>query len=39
MSFQDAYLILVVAAFSTFAVALAGVCLWSNSGRPSSARK
>lgn len=32
MSFQDLYLILVVAAFSSFAVTLAGASMWS--GKP-----
>lgn len=33
MSFQDIYLILVVAAFSAFAVTLAGVSIWSKGGK------
>jgi hypothetical protein len=39
MSFQDAYLALVIAAFGTFAIALAGACLWSKGPRPSSVRR
>ena len=39
MSFQDAYLTLVVVAFATFALALAGACLWSRGARPSPARR
>jgi hypothetical protein len=34
MSFQDIYLILVVAAFSSFAIALAGASIWSKSAAP-----
>ena len=34
MSFQDFYLILVVGAFSAFAVTLAGVSIWSKTGKP-----
>lgn len=37
MSFPDAYLLLVVVAFSTFAVTLGGVSIWSRGGKRAAA--